>query len=210
MKQKIQDNLLVLEKDCTVILAKTESQLHQSIRCNARLTRLRRFRNWTIFLWLLGLLLLGVYVAMQFVDEHEAALDGSNSVLSKLRWMKLQSEGLLPPFSVLAVVKWTGSLCAIHGGVLLVIHLLMGCWKVPSKEKLGQLQSNRKGLKAMMCYREELYNQYIKFWDVCGIMMIMIERSSFHYCCVWDCVDCLFGFQWIAKCCSLLLLLFRT
>ena len=167
MKQKIQDNLLVLEKDCSAILNKTESQLHQSIRSNARMARLRHCRNWTIVFWVLGLLCLGLYVAMQFVDEGKAMREGANVVWRTLYWINKQSAGLLPAFSVLMTVKWVMSLCMIHGGILLVLQLLMGCCKVPSKEKLGQLQSNRKGLKAMMSYREELYNQYIKFWTVC-------------------------------------------
>ena len=167
VKQKIQDNLLVLEKDCSAILNKTESQLHQSIRSNARMARLRHCRNWTIVFWVLGLLCLGLYVAMQFVDEGKAMQEGTNVVWRTLYWINKQSAGLLPAFSVLLTVKWVMSLCLIHGGILLVLQLLMGCCKVPSKEKLGQLQSNRKGLKAMMSYREELYNQYIKFWTVC-------------------------------------------
>ena len=178
VKQKIQDNLLVLEKDCTAILAKTESQLHRSIRSNARLTRLRHYRNYTIFLWIVGLLLLGLYVAMQFADESRAMQEGTGRIWRTLLWMRTQSQGLLPPFSVLSTVKWTATLCAIHGGVLLLVHLLMGCWKVPSKEKLGLLQSNRKGLKAMMSYREELYNQYIKFWVVCGRKWLWMVGES--------------------------------
>ncbi|CBK24247.2 uncharacterized protein [Blastocystis hominis] len=167
VKQKIQDNLLVLEKDCNAILAKTESELHRSIRSNARMTRLRHYRNWNIVFWVLGLLCMGLYVAMQFVDEGKTIQEETNSVWRTLHWMKTQSRGLLPAFSVLSTVKWVASLCGIHGGMLLIVQLLMGCWKVPSKEKLGQLQANRKGLKAMIGYREELYNQYIKFWIVC-------------------------------------------
>ena len=90
-------------------------------------------------------------------------------------------------------VKWVMSLCMIHGGILLVLQLLMGCCKVPSKEKLGQLQSNRKGLKAMMSYREELYNQYIKFWTVCcrSFLLFVFPIVPVAICVYWlDC--CLF------------------
>lgn len=182
----------MLEKDCSAILQKTESQLHQSIRSNARMARLRHCRNWNIAFWVLGLLCLGLYVAMQFVDGGRAMQKGANVVWKTLYWMNKQSAGLLPAFSVLLTVKWVVSLCMIHGGILLVLQLLMGCCNVPSKEKLGQLQSNRKGLKAMMSYREELYNQYIKFWIVCYGLFLLFAFPCSHnhnvhrlYCCLF-------------------------
>ena len=162
MKQKIQDNMMVLEKDCTEILTLTESTLRRSITINARLNQLRKARRWDIFLCLLGLLLLLAYVLVECMDESTEIVS-SPTVLSWFLWTKGQLALYFPPFSFLTTIKWVVCYLVVHLFVLLIIRFLSGFCVVPSKEVLGQLQSNRKNLKSMLTYREELYNQYIRF-----------------------------------------------
>ena len=162
MKQKIQDNMMVLEKDCTEILTLTESTLRRSITTNARLNQLRKARRWDLFLCFLGLLLLLAYVLVECMDENTEIVSNP-TVLSWFLWTKGQLAVYFPPFSFLTTAKWAVCYVAAHLLVLFIIRFLSRFCVVPSKEVLGQLQSNRKNLKNMLTYREELYNQYIRF-----------------------------------------------
>lgn len=52
--------------------------------------------------------------------------------------------------------------------VSLLFRVLQSFFTTLPKDKLGQLQKNRKDLKNILAYREELFNQYIRFSCVCN------------------------------------------
>ena len=47
--------------------------------------------------------------------------------------------------------------------VIAFLRIVASFFSVLPKETVGQLQKNRKSLKSMLNYREELYNKYIEF-----------------------------------------------
>ena len=68
VKQKIQDNLGVLEKDCTEVLQKTEKTLRSHVQKKTRLATLNRLLVYVAVLFGLGLLGLLLYLMVSLLD----------------------------------------------------------------------------------------------------------------------------------------------
>ena len=69
VKQKIQDNLGVLEKDCTEVLQKTEKVLRSHVQKKTRLATLNRLLVYVAVLFGMGLLSLLLYLAVSLLDD---------------------------------------------------------------------------------------------------------------------------------------------
>ena len=68
VKQKIQDNLGVLDKDCTAVLQKTEKTLRSHVHKKTRLATLNRLLVYVAVLFGLGLLGLLLYLMVSLLD----------------------------------------------------------------------------------------------------------------------------------------------
>ena len=69
VKQKIQDNLGVLEKDCSEVLQKTEKVLRSHVQKKNRLAAWNRLLVYAAVLFGVGLLALLLFLAMNLLDE---------------------------------------------------------------------------------------------------------------------------------------------
>ena len=93
--------------------------------------------------------------------------------------------GYLPAFSVLAFAKCAALFVVGNVAVIAFLRIVASFFSVLPKETVGQLQwatervvrrrKNRKSLKSMLNYREELYNKYIEFCPVCN------KHTMVHY-----------------------------
>ena len=87
--------------------------------------------------------------------------------------------------------------------VIAFLRIVASFFSVLPKETVGQLQwateravrhrKNRKSLKSMLNYREELYNKYIEFCPVCNkhtmvhYLLFSAMRLDTHTCCSGRC-----------------------
>ena len=87
--------------------------------------------------------------------------------------------------------------------VITFLRIVASFFSVLPKETVGQLQwateravrrrKNRKSLKSMLNYREELYNKYIEFCPVCNkhtmvhYLLFREMRLDTHTCCSGKC-----------------------
>ena len=68
VKQKIQDNLSVLEKDCTEVLLATENVLRANLHKKARAATIYHIKLYSIAFLLLGILLLSSYLFLSLLS----------------------------------------------------------------------------------------------------------------------------------------------
>lgn len=84
VKQKIQDNLSVLEKDCSEILAQTESILRSNVAKKARLSTINRFMLYAGIFFIFGVVLLSLYLVVNLINTDSELI--SNPQLMSDKW----------------------------------------------------------------------------------------------------------------------------
>ncbi|KAK8804498.1 hypothetical protein WA588_004709 [Blastocystis sp. NMH] len=166
VKQKIQDNLGVLEKDCTEVLQKTEKTLRSHVQKKTRLATLNRLLVYVAVLFGLGLLGLLLYLMVSLLDTlpQRVAQPGMEEAFQTF---KRYATRFLPAFDLLSFVKVAGGFVGGNVALFWLIGFVKSFYVVLSKDEVGSLQANRRNLKNMLSYREELYNLYIRFLCVC-------------------------------------------
>lgn len=91
--------------------------------------------------------------------------------------LKQYATRFLPAFDLLSFVKVAGGFVGGNVALFWIIGFVKSFYVVLSKDEVGSLQwvwrgfltcrANRRNLKNMLSYREELYNLYIRFSCVC-------------------------------------------
>ena len=82
VKQKIQDNLSVLEKDCSEILVQTENVLRKNITKKARVNTLNRMMWINGISFVLGVILFTLYLVVNLLNL-DSELITNPKVISK-------------------------------------------------------------------------------------------------------------------------------
>ena len=110
VKQKIQDNLSVLEKDCSEILTQTENVLRKNVTKKARLNTISRMMLFEGISFVLGVILFSLYLVVNLMNPDSELISNPKMLSENLKELSLLDLLLttknyislyLPSFSVL-------------------------------------------------------------------------------------------------------------
>ncbi len=149
VKQKIQDNLSVLEKDCSEILTQTENVLRKNVTKKARLNTISRMMLFEGISFVLGVILFSLYLVVNLMNPDSELISNPKMLSENLKELSLLDLLLttknyislyLPSFSVLPFIRTVGIFIGINMVVFWLLRFVKSFYTVMSKDGLGSLQ----------------------------------------------------------------------
>ena len=89
VKQKIQDNLSVLEKDCSEILTQTENVLRKNVTKKARLNTISRMMLFEGISFVLGVILFSLYLVVNLMNPDSELISNPKMLSENLKELSL-------------------------------------------------------------------------------------------------------------------------